>query len=69
MRPLLTSLFILLLLGACTSLKPYERVYVNDPEMDMRPDAGQRFQMYVHSIREGAKEPGSKTGSGGCGCN
>ncbi len=69
MKRLLLSSLVILMLGSCTSLKPYERVYVNDPAMDMRQDAGTQFQGYVHSIREGAKPPGSKSGTGGCGCN
>lgn len=53
----------------CTSLKPYERVYVNDLEMQMGLDAGQGFQHYTYSIREGAIAAGTVKGSGGCGCN
>ncbi|HPI12638.1 MAG TPA: DUF4266 domain-containing protein [Catalimonadaceae bacterium] len=54
---------------SCASLKPYDRVYVNDPEMDLGNDAGKNFENYVHSIREGATPAGNSKGSGGCGCN
>jgi hypothetical protein len=54
---------------ACVSLKPYERVYVNDPEMQFGVDAGKNFVNYVHSIREGAIPAGTSKASGGCGCN
>jgi hypothetical protein len=54
---------------SCASLKPYDRVYVNDPEMQMGNDAGKNFENYVHSIREGATPAGNSKGSGGCGCN
>ena len=55
---------------SCTaSLKPYEQVYINDPEMQMETDASQNFQNYVQSIREGATPVSSPKSSGGCGCN
>lgn len=54
---------------SCINLKPYERVYVNDPQMQMDMDAGKNFENYVHSIREGAIPAGTKKSSGGCGCN
>ncbi len=53
----------------CQTLKPYERIYVNDPQMQMDNSAGRNFENYVHSIREGATPPGSAKSSGGCGCN
>ena len=62
-------LLIGILTQGCSSLKPYERVYVNDPEMQMGSDAAQGFQQYVHSIREGAMPAGTSKSSGGCGCN
>jgi hypothetical protein len=54
---------------SCASVKPYERIYVNDPEMKMELDAGNSFRSYVYSIREGATPAGRKKSSGGCGCN
>lgn len=56
-------------LCSCTSVKPYEKVYVNDPEMQMTSDSGKKFSNYVSSIREGATPAGSNKSSGGCGCN
>ena len=60
----------LLAFSACTAVKPYERQYINDPEMQMGKDAGKQFNQYVNSIREGAVPAGGgKKASGGCGCN
>ena len=50
-------------------LKPYERVYINDQEMQLITRTENGFQHYVQSIREGAIIPLSKKGNGGCGCN
>jgi hypothetical protein len=54
---------------SCVSIKPYERIFVNDPEMLMGVDRGKEFEYYVHSIREGATPAGTIIASGGCGCN
>lgn len=56
-------------MGACAPLKPYERVYVDDPEMQMTTTACKNFEHYVQSIREGATSVGGTKGNGGCGCN
>ena len=69
MKRLTLSVLILLAFTSCAGLKPYERQYVNDPEMQMGDDAGKNFSNYVYSIREGATPAGSTEASGGCGCN
>ena len=58
-----------LVLSSCATIKPYEQVYINDPEMKMGNDAGKNFNNYVNSIREGATPAGTTKASGGCGCN
>ena len=66
----LPGLFVLLIfLSGCTALKPYERVYVNDPEMMMISSSDRYFEEYVESIREASIPAGGQKGSGGCGCN
>lgn len=71
MKKFLYSLAGVVLMGftSCVNLKPYERVYVNDPEMQMEPDAGKNFEYYVYSIREGGVQAGAEKSGGGCGCN
>ena len=55
--------------ASCASLKPYHRIYVNDPEMQMGMTPGAGFEKYVQSIREGASDASGSKGNGGCGCN
>jgi hypothetical protein len=69
MKQLAIRIIILVLFTSCISIKPYERQYINDPEMEMSNDAGKNFNNYVYSIREGAIPAGSVEASGGCGCN
>jgi len=66
---LLLILLALICLNSCVSLKPYERQYINDPDMQMGSDAGKSFRNYIFSIREGAVPADDQKASGGCGCN
>jgi len=61
-------LLIMLLLNSCAEVKPWQRVWLNDPAMapDPHPKA---FDHYFHTIREGAILPEGDKSSGGCGCN
>ena len=53
----------------CETVKPYQKVYLNDREMQDGQKAGARFESYAESIREGASGQADGKGSGGCGCN
>ncbi|MBS0001008.1 MAG: DUF4266 domain-containing protein [Cyclobacteriaceae bacterium] len=63
------AIFILTLLGSCATLKPYERVYVDDASMQIGAMSGEAFEYYVQSIREGGASAGRGKSGGGCGCN
>jgi hypothetical protein len=56
-------------LAGCKTVKPHERVYLNDPEMQLGTTSVQGYERYIQSIREGAVPPGTTKSSGGCGCN
>jgi len=61
--------FIVLVCNACKALKPYERAYLNDSEMQLEDSSPKNFENDVHSIREGATPAAGSKSSGGCGCN
>jgi hypothetical protein len=57
------------LLGACTTVKEYQKNKLNDGEMILGSRKIQKTEMSFQSYREGASGAnGGKTG-GGCGCN
>lgn len=60
---------LLFLTGSCQTVKPYQRVYLNDAEMQMGNDVAGRYEERVQDIREGAYPAGSATKAGSCGCN
>lgn len=70
-RLLLLSFISILLLftTSCATVKPYQRVFLNDPEMQLGGGTAMTFEDYVHAIRTGSVVAGTKKASGGCGCN
>lgn len=72
MRNLLRYKFLLgavIFFGSCTSVKPFQKQFLNDAEMELAARKAQKFESNFMSYREGAAGAnGGKTG-GGCGCN
>ena len=68
-RFLLFLFFVMMLASACESVKPYQRVYLNDRDMKMGQTGARRNEDNIQAYREGAIGGGSKKTSGGCGCN
>lgn len=68
-------LFIVLIAGitlttlSCTTVKPYQRAYLNDAEMQAGKLDIEKFDENMQTYREGASGGGSGKSSGGCGCN
>jgi Domain of unknown function (DUF4266) len=79
MRLLFSCIFknvkiLMLLLGfglfaSCKTVKPYQKIYLNDSEMQFDNSSNKKFEHYVHSIREGSIPVTGSKSSGGCGCN
>jgi hypothetical protein len=69
MKRIIIAIAILLFLGSCTVVKEYEKVYLNDPDMELSSKSIDRYETTFQSYREAASGAnGGKTG-GGCGCN
>lgn len=71
------SLAVIVLLGltgagmlpSCSTVKAYQKVYLNDSDMQFSLKSIERYESNFQSYREGASGGnGGKTG-GGCGCN
>ncbi|MEO8471957.1 MAG: DUF4266 domain-containing protein [Chryseolinea sp.] len=60
---------IVIALPACESVKPYQRAYLNDHEMQPGQSGALRFDDQVQAYREASSGGGSSKVSGGCGCN
>lgn len=69
----LMHLFLLcsgsLILSSCVSVKPYQKMYINDSEMELGARKVEKTESSFQLYREGSSGAnGGKTG-GGCGCN
>lgn len=66
---ILFFLLAAMLLSSCQSVKPYQRVYLNDYFMKMGIRPADMFGEKVQAYREGSSGGGTGKDSGGCGCN
>lgn len=56
-------------LSSCVAVKEYQKVTINDPDMELSAYSIERFETNFQVYREAASGAnGGKTG-GGCGCN
>lgn len=69
MNKVVGLLVVLVLLSSCTTVKEYEKEYINDPEMKLSAKTTERYVITFQVYRVAAAGAnGGKTG-GGCGCN
>lgn len=69
LKILLLGLLLSCSLLSCQSVKEYNKMYLNDSEMNLAARKTQKPEMNFLLYREGASGAnGGKTG-GGCGCN
>lgn len=62
-------ILLLIFASSCVVVREYDKVYLNDSEMELNAKICERFETNFHIYREGASGAnGGKTG-GGCGCN
>jgi len=72
MKRLIISCFILfasLMIFSCQPVKPYQRSYLNDHEMQFGQQGAKVLEENTQVYREGAMGGGGSKTSGGCGCN
>ena len=63
-------LFIIALFASgCATVKPYQRIYLNDENMKAGKSLIDKTDYNAESFREGASGGGVGKTSGGCGCN
>ena len=61
--------FIVTVFCSCTVVKPYQRAYLNDAEMQQPgTSTAAQFENYYESIREGSSLAEEGKGADPCGC-
>lgn len=58
-----------LLFASCMAPKEYQKMYINDAEMQLAPRKVEKFEINFQAYREGATGANSGKTGGGCGCN
>ena len=54
---------------SCQPVKSYQKIYLNDAEMQLSNRKVQKPEMNYQSYREGAAGANGGKAGGGCGCN
>ncbi|WP_136468441.1 DUF4266 domain-containing protein [Flagellimonas onchidii] len=69
MQKFIFFIVLLVLSSSCVAVREYDKVYLNDSEMQLGAKTSERFETNFQIYREAsAGANGGKTG-GGCGCN
>lgn len=60
---------ISILLTSCVAVKDYEKVNINDPDMELTDRRVKKFETTFQVYRESASGANGGKSGGGCGCN
>ena len=66
---LVGAVVIALLPFGCAPVKEYQKMYINDSEMELAARKVQKFETSFQLYREGASGANGGKNGGGCGCN
>ena len=62
-------LLITLIFSSCVSVRPYQKAFLNDEDMDLGIRSMESYESEFESYREGASGANGGKVGGGCGCN
>ena len=66
---LLLGMVALFLFASCQTVKPYQKVYLNDEDMALEIIKTSQFEIFFETYREAASGANGGKVGGGCGCN
>lgn len=66
---IITGLIFLTAFSSCVSVKAYQKIYLNDSEMELAAKKIEMFETNYETYREGASGANGGKVGGGCGCN
>lgn len=64
-----TGIIGYILLSGCATVKPYQKMYLNDEDMQLSNRKIETYETNFESYREGASGANGGKVGGGCGCN
>ncbi|MFD2823486.1 DUF4266 domain-containing protein [Lacinutrix iliipiscaria] len=68
-KRLLVFILLITTVSSCISVKEYEKVFLNDPDMVLSQKKVDRFETNFQVYREAASGANGGKSGGGCGCN
>ncbi len=68
-QKIILVLVIGLFLQSCNTVKEYEKVSINDPDMKLSARTAERYETTFQVYREAAAGANGGKSGGGCGCN
>ena len=69
MKKVIVLFGFLLMLSSCVAVKEYQKVNLNDPDMNLSANKIEKFETNFQVYREGASGANGGKSGGGCGCN
>jgi len=69
MKKAIIFVSIMVLSSSCVAVREYEKVYLNDEEMQLGFKSAERFETTFQIYREAASGANGGKSGGGCGCN
>lgn len=68
-RKMIFGLLLVLVFQSCNTVKEYEKVAINDPDMKLSARTSERYETTFQVYREAAAGANGGKSGGGCGCN
>ena len=68
-KVILVFALAVMFLPSCVSIKEYQKMYLNDQEMELAARKVEYFEINFQTYREGASGANGGKVGGGCGCN
>ena len=68
-KKIILGLLLVLVLQSCNTVKEYEKVAINDPDMKLSAKTSERYETAFQVYREAAAGANGGKSGGGCGCN
>jgi hypothetical protein len=68
-KKLVLAFFLITVLQSCATVKEYEKVAINDPDMKLSAKTAERYENAFQVYREAAAGANGGKSGGGCGCN
>lgn len=69
MKKCFLLLALVLCFTSCVAVKGYDKVYLNDEDMQLSAQKSERFETNFQIYREAAAGANGGKSGGGCGCN